>query len=38
MIVECERPYWAIAASVPRDLTMASGVSAHGEVEIKGDK
>jgi hypothetical protein len=37
MIVESEKQYWAIAASVPRNLAMASGVSAHGDGETKGD-
>jgi hypothetical protein len=37
MIIESEKQYWASAASVPRKLVMASGVSAQGDGETKGN-
>ena len=38
MIVECEKQYWAIAASTPGNLAMASVVLAQGDRETKGNK
>lgn len=37
MIFESEKQSWATVAWGPRGLTMASGVSAHGDGETEGD-